>query len=279
MEDALTTQGNRNTERLLLAIPIRVLGLKCQQGEFIEDTRTAVVNDRGGRITLKQAVVPNDTLRIINLNNYRKSDFRVVSTAGQTDDGVPQWGVECLTPAENIWGIDFAPPLQGKSGALLQCSECHKEGFSALAEAELDLLTRNNFIERSCAQCARATRWQYSSIHHPSREHEFGAGVTSPHRPAAVAEAANRRADDRRGAKFPVQIRSAAGEDELSSTENMSPGGLAVSLAMDLRVGDMVEVIHSNPAASELTTRKATVRRRSAYPLGGRRLYGLQFVS
>jgi hypothetical protein len=272
----LTPQGNRNTERLLLAIPIRVLGLKCQQGEFIEDSRTAVVNDRGGRIALKQAVSPHDTLRIINLNNYRKSDFRVVAAAGQTDQGVPEWGVECLTPAENIWGIEFAPPLQGKSGALLQCAECHKEGFSALSETDLDALTRHNSIERACAQCARTTRWQYSSIHHPSREHEFGAGVASPQRPAA--EAANRRSDDRRGAKFPVQIRSATGEDELSSTENLSPGGLAVSLAMDLRVGDKVEVIHSSAAASELTTRNATVRRRSAYPLGGRRLYGLQFA-
>jgi hypothetical protein len=102
--------------------------------------------------------------------------------------------------------------------------------------------------------------------------------VASPHRPAAAAEPSNRRTDDRRGAKLPVQIRSATGEDELSSTENLSPGGLAVSLAMDLRVGDKVEVIHSSAAASELTARNATVRRRSAYPLGGRRLYGLQFA-
>jgi hypothetical protein len=275
----MSTSSARNTERLLLAIPVRVLGLKCQQGEFIEDTRTAVVNDRGARIALKRPVFPNDTLRIINLNNYRRSDFRVVAAAGTSDQGVAEWGVECLAPSENIWGIDFAPPLQGKSGALLQCSECHKEGFSPLTEAELISLTNRNFIERSCGQCARTTRWQYSSIHHPSREHEFGVGVASPQRPAAAAEPANRRSDDRRGAKIPVQLRNAAGDDELSSTENLSPGGLAVSLAMDLRVGDTVEVIHSNPAASELTTRTATVRRRSAYPLGGRRLYGLQFAS
>jgi hypothetical protein len=275
----MSTSSTRNTERLLLAIPVRVLGLKCQQGEFIEDTRTAVVNDRGARIALKRPVFPNDTLRIINLSNYRKSDFRVVSASGTSDQGVAEWGVQCLDLAENIWGIDFAPPLQGKSGALLQCSECHKEGFSPLNEAELISLTSHNFIERSCGQCAKTTRWQYSSIHHPSREHEFGAGVASPQRPAAAADPANRRSDDRRGAKFPVQIRNAAGDDELSSTENLSPGGLAVSLAMDLRVGDTVEVIHSNPAASELTTRNATVRRRSAYPLGGRRLYGLQFAS
>jgi hypothetical protein len=228
---------------------------------------------------LKQPVFPNDTLRIINMNNYRKSDFRVVAAAGTSDQGVAEWGVQCLDPAENIWGIEFAPPLQGKSGALLQCSECRKEGFAVLTGPELDSLTDHNFIDRSCSQCARPTRWQYSSIHHPSREHEFGATVASPERPAPAVEPANRRSDDRRGAKFPVQIRNAAGDDELSSTENLSPGGLAVSLAMELRVGESVEVIHSNAAAMSLTTRAATVRRRSAYPLGGRRLYGLQFVS
>jgi len=269
----MTTKSSRNTERLLLAMPIRVLGLRCQKGEFIEDTRTAVVNDRGARIILKQAIVPQDTLRIINLNNYRKSDFGVVSAAGKSDEGVPQWGVECLNAAENIWGIEFAPPLQGRPGALLQCRECHKEGFTALAEAELETLTSRDAIERTCSQCARTTLWQYSSIHHPPREHEFGASVASPDRPAAMAEPANRRSDDRHGAKVSVRLRGPAGEEE-GVTENMSPGGLAISLALDLKVGESVEVV----ATSSQSVRSAVVRRRSSYPLAGRRLYGLQFA-
>jgi hypothetical protein len=274
----MTTTGARNTERLLLAIPIRVLGLKCQTGEFIEDTRTVVVNDCGARIALKQPVFPNNTLRIINLNNYRKSDFRVVAASGTSDQGIAEWGVQSLDPAEDIWGIEFAPPLQGKSGALLQCQECRKEGFTALTEAELETLTRQNSIERSCRQCARPTRWQYSSIHHPSREHEFGTGVASPQRPALAAEPANRRSDDRRGAKHPILVRNSAGQEESSATENTSPGGLAVSLAMDLEVGDTIHVAHALSPTSPKISPSAVVRRRSSYPLGGRRLYGLQFV-
>ena len=274
----MTTTGTRNTERLLLAIPIRVLGLKCQKGEFIEDTRTAIVNDRGARIALKQPVFPHDTLRIINLNNYQKSDFRVVAASGTSDQGVAEWGVQCLDPSENIWGIEFAPPLQGKTGALLQCSECRKEGFAALTDPELVSLTDRNFILRSCSQCARPTRWQYSSIRHPSREHEFGASVASPERPAPVAEPANRRSDDRRGAKHPILVRNSQNQEETSATENVSPGGLAVSLALDLKVGDAIQVTQPDSPASPQLARPAIVRRRSAYPLGGRRLYGLQFV-
>ncbi|MBI4164454.1 MAG: hypothetical protein HY508_01835 [Acidobacteria bacterium] len=274
----MNTAGARNTERLLLAIPVRVLGLRCQKGEFIEDTRTVVVNDRGARIALKQPVFPDDTLRIINLNNYLKSDFRVVAAAGTSDQGIAEWGVQSLDPAENIWDIEFAPPLQGKSGALLQCRECRKEGFTALTEAELETLTRQNSIERSCRRCARPTQWVYSSIHHPSREHEFGTGIASPQRPAPASEPANRRSDDRRGAKHPILVRSSSGEEESSATENTSPGGLAVSLAMDLKVGDTVQVTHTTSAASRKIPRPAAVRRRSSYPLGGRRLYGLHFV-
>ena len=275
----MTATGTRNTERLLLAIPIRVLGLKCQQGEFIEDTRTVVVNDRGARIALKQPLAANDILRIINLNNYRKADFRVVSAAGTSDQGTQQWGIQCLDASENVWGIEFAPPLHGKPGALLQCQACRKEGFAALAEGELEKLTDRGFIERVCSQCLKVTRWEYSSIHHPSREHEFGTGVVSPQKPVPLVEPANRRSDLRRGAKVAVQVRTAAGQEELSVTENVSPGGLAVSLALDLKVGESILVIHPYSSASPKTAVPATVRRRAAYPLGGRRLYGLQLAS
>lgn len=275
----MTATGKRNTERLLLAIPIRVLGLKCQKGEFIEDTRTSIVNDRGARVALKHPVFVNDVLRIINLNNYQKTDYRIVSAAGTTDQGVPEWGVQSLDPAQNIWGIEFSPPLQGKSGALLQCQECHKEGFTPLTERELETLTAHGSIERQCSHCAKPTRWQYSSIHHPSREHEFGSGVDSPPRPETAAEPANRRTDDRRGAKLPILVRNAEGQEESSATENVSPGGLAVSLAMELKVGDQLQVVHPYSPGNAKNGRAAVVRRRATYPLGGRRLYGLQVVS
>ncbi len=275
----MTATGTRHTERLLLAIPIRVLGLKCQKGEFIEDTRTSIVNDRGARIALKHPVFVHDVLRIINLNNYQKTDYRVASLAGTTDQGVPEWGVQSLDPAQNIWGIEFSPPLQGKSGALLQCQDCRKEGFTALAEGELETLNAQGSIERPCSHCAKATSWQYSSIHHPSREHQFGSVVDSPPRPETAFEPANRRTDDRRGAKLPILVRNAGGQEETSATENVSPGGLAVSLAMELKVGDQLQVVHPSFPGNAASGRTAVVRRRATYPLGGRRLYGLQVTS
>jgi len=275
----MTSADTRHTERILLAIPIRVIALKCQGGEFLEDTRTCVVNRSGARIQLRHPVKTNDTLRIINLHNYRKADFRVVGWAGTSDQGVEEWGVQCLDPDDNIWGIEFAPPLRGRAGALVQCLECRQEGFAVLTESELESLTASGSIERPCSRCNKPTNWNYSSIYHPPREHEFGAGVASPARPVPTGEGAMRRSDDRRGAKLPILIRGPQGQEEVSKTENVSGGGLAVSLAMDLNAGDRLRVVYPYSPESPVPAREAVVRRRATHPFGGRRLFGLQFVS
>jgi hypothetical protein len=274
----MTSADTRRTERILLAIPVRVLGLQSQSGEFMEDTRTVMVNNRGARIPLQHAVAIGDTLRIINLHNYGKADFRVVGPAGTSDLGTAQWGVECLDPERNIWGIEFAPPLKGQGGALIQCQDCRSEGFAVLAPGELDILSTSGSLERPCRHCNKTTDWSYSSIYHPPREHEFGPGVTSPVRPEASVGPANRRSDDRRGVKQPILVRGPQGQEETSTSENVSAGGFAVSLAMDLNVGDRLQVVYPYSAESPGAERRAIVRRRASYPFGGRRLFGLQFA-
>jgi hypothetical protein len=240
----------------------------------MEDTRTAVVNRRGARIALQHAVAVGDTLRIINLHNYGKADFRVVAPAGTTDQGVAEWGVECLDPEQSIWGIEFGPPLKGRGGALIQCEDCHREGFTPLTPGELEILSTSGSLERSCSHCNRTTHWSYSSIYHPPREHQFGPGVTSPARP----EPANRRSDDRRGIKQLILIRGPQGQEEISKSENVSTGGFAVSLSMDVNVGDRLQVVYPYSPESPAAERQAIVRRRATHPFGGRRLFGLQFA-
>lgn len=275
----MTSADTRSTERVLLAIPIRVLGVKCQSGEFMEDTRTCAVNGAGARIALQHSVAVDDTLRIINLQNYGKADFRVVAPAGKSDQGAMEWGVQFLDQGENIWGIEFAPPLKGKTGALIQCQDCRKEGFVVLSAEELGSLTNSGLLKRECRWCGKATSWAYSDIGHPPREHQFGAGLKSPARPEQRTDPANQRAKDRRGVKLPILVRGPQGQEEVSKTENISLGGLAVSLAIELHVGDILRVVHPYSPMVKTPERQAVVRRRAAYPFGGRRLYGLQFVT
>ena len=123
----------RRTERLLLTIPIRVIGLDMGGEDFTEDTHTIVVNHAGARIALQHRVAADDSIRIINLENYNEADFRIVGPTRLAGSEVAEWGVECSEPGRNIWGIELPPPLtqQGSdAGALLECRACHAQGRS-----------------------------------------------------------------------------------------------------------------------------------------------------
>jgi len=273
----MTPKETRSTERILLGIPIRVLGLKCSAGEFIEDTRTVVVNRAGARICLKHRVTPGDTLRIINLHNYDKADFRVVVPASSTDQPVMEWGVECLDRSRNIWGIEFGHPLVDRSGALIQCQTCHVEVFTALSKAALEELGSAGSLQRPCGTCARLTTWSYAiATRQPPQQPEQGEPDAGP---VPAPEPANKRTSDRHSVKLPILVRGRRGQEEISTTENVSPGGVAVSLAMDVNVGDELRVIYPYSAEDQKTEQKAEVRRRATYAFAGRRLYGLRILS
>ena len=78
MAPATMMQEKRNTERILLTIPIRVSAFGGSDGGFSEETYTVEINRDGARIALKHRVEPGDTLRIANMENLREADFRVV---------------------------------------------------------------------------------------------------------------------------------------------------------------------------------------------------------
>jgi hypothetical protein len=271
----MNAEDTRNTERILLAIPVRVLGIKSKSGEFLEDARTSVVNSSGARLPLQNSVAVNDTLRIINLHNYRKADFRVVAAAGTSDTGLPEWGVQCLDPGEDIWGIVFPPPLRGQSGGLIQCQICRQEDFAVLAPDELGTLTERGALPRQCPQCNKLTIWSYSDLSRQSAEASPGApGDPSP-RPARKT---GERAAERRGVKSPILVRGPQGQEETSKTENVSSSGLSVCLAMELKVGEILQVVFPTARGASAPTLKAEVRRRSTHALAGRRLYGLRLL-
>src|ERR1041385_226173 len=105
----------RQTERILLTIPIRVTAYVGPEGGFTEETYTVEVNRDGARIALKHRVEPGDTLRIANLENLREADFRVVGRKRLEENGVSDWGVLCLDTDRNLWDINFSPPLKASA--------------------------------------------------------------------------------------------------------------------------------------------------------------------
>jgi len=267
----------------MLAIPVRVLAFGGSGGDFGEDTFTVQINQAGARIALKHRVAPGDDLRIINLENLAEADFRVVGPTRLDRGQVAEWGVECLEPGRNIWGIAFPAPIaaeNSRAGALLVCQGCRREALSVLSLMELEMLEATGSLYRLCDQCGELSSWVYADV------------IRHPQTPTPAAEAApalelqpgpdragiERRAHKRLPIKLPVLVRNHKGEQEISKTENVSKGGFAVCLGLMLAVGEIVRVVCPYTEGAQNLEQKAEVRRRAVFTPGERWLYGMRYV-
>jgi len=265
----------------MLKIPVRVLCFGGSAGEFGEDTHTIFVNWDGALITLKHSVAPEEIVRIINLENLREADFRIVGSARFEHGEVTQWGVECLDKDRTLWDIDFPPPLSPggeKAGALLECEGCRKQGLRVLTLTEVGVLDSVGSLEQLCEHCGELTSWVYADVERRPK----GVPRTEEAAPAPPPEKwdgkKERRLHRRVALKLPVVIQDGNGQKEIGKTEDVSKGGIAVTLAMKLAVGARVTAVCPYTEGGQQIGQKAEVRRH--VPLGGgqRWLYGLRYI-
>jgi hypothetical protein len=274
----MTEPEQKKTDRLQLQIPVRVMGFETTTGEFSEDTHTVTVSRTGARIALRRLVAVSDTLRIVNLENYSEADFRVVAPTGWAGSEINEWGVEYLEPGRNIWGIEFAATVPGESGALVECRDCHRRAFWALTPMEAEVLDTAGVVRRHCNQCGKYTFWMHADVTRRPEEFPPLEAIPSPPQPAKTEKGTEKRKSKRLGMRLPILVRGPFGQEEISKTEDVSKSGLAVSLAMDLALGDVVRVVYPYSPGSQNIEQKAEVRRRATYAFGGRRLYGLRLI-
>jgi len=87
-----------------------------------------------------------------------------------------------------------------------------------------------------------------------------------------------RRLHKRLTLKLPVMIRTMKGEIELARTENISKGGLAVTLSLVLGLGEYAFLVCPYSGCGNEIEQKAEVRRRVSLYGGQRWLYGFHYV-
>jgi hypothetical protein len=274
----MNQEKQRQSERL--SIPIRVIGVSPETGEFTEDSHTVVVDQAGARIVLKQRVAAGEAVRIINLENYNEADFRVVGPTRLPDAQGGEWGVECTEPGRNIWGIELSPSrhVVSADGVLLECRACHQQGMTAATLMEVEVLESTGQITRECVQCAKTTYWTYADATRRPREIPPSEPAAPQSTRVVVKTGSERRVHKRLAMKLPVLVRNQRNEQEITKTENVSKGGVAVSLAMDLAVGDSLTVICPYSPGGQNIEQKAEVRWRSPFPFSGMRTYGLRYT-
>jgi len=269
----------RRSERIRLNVPIRVIGFDDGRGRFIEDTHTIVISETGSLIAMQHKVFPADVVRIINLENLEEADFRVVGPSIVTESEVFEWGIESADKTRNIWGIKFPPPLpEDQAGALLECRACHRQEFWPATLLEVEILERTGMIALDCETCRKPTYWIYAEMDRRPSAFALADAVAPPPRVVPIREQAERRKNKRVLLKLPLRVVNRSGQTEILRTENMSKTGLAVSLQMEMEVGEIVNVMCPYVEGGTNIEQRCEVRWKDPYPAGKRRYYGLRFI-
>jgi hypothetical protein len=276
----------RDSERILLKYPIRVSAFGSDA--FSEEASTVEINRVGARIALQHRVAPNDTIRIVNLENLREADFRVVAPIRVDAEGPAEWSVECLEPDRNLWDIKFSPPLESQAhpaGALLVCGDCGAESFCNLQDWEIEILDAGS-LQRLCQMCGAPTAWQYADVnrrmahlHEPEAPPLPVAPNEAPRVELSPSAWVGKREHKRLALKLPVLIRDQKGRQEVSKSENISKGGLEVSLNFILEVGDIVTVYCPYSEGGHNLGQKAEIRNRRTFFAGESWVYGMRYIT
>jgi hypothetical protein len=104
------------TQRVSIAIPVRVSGNPTGNAPLDEVTETLLVNSRGALITLSVPVAKGQKLSLVNMRTHVEIACTVVNTrADIKTKGKTEVGVAFDQPMPRYWGL-FFPPDDWNSG-------------------------------------------------------------------------------------------------------------------------------------------------------------------
>ncbi len=262
-------------------IPIRVFGFDPGRIEFSEDTHTTAVGPRSVRLVLKNWVVMGEVLRVVNLENYSEADFRIVGPAEFKAQGESEWVMTCLDKGRNIWGSHavFGPAADDGPGPVLECLACHSREEFAVDPAENEVLESTGMIAARCIGCGRETYWTYADPSKRPPAFPVFDDVAPPARVYKTKGFENTRKHKRLPLRLPVLVRNANGKEEISVTENISMGGFATVLAMELETDQIVTILCPYSPTGQRIEQKAECRWGASVTCGGtKRFYGFRYL-
>lgn len=163
IREALAGNRERRTPRIALDLPIRVFATDFKGRDFVEDSSTVAVNMHGAKIRLDHELIPDQEIRILSGKTGREAIFRVVAKAGNAVNRTTFWGVECMNPEHNIWGLAFpvlGPRDQNGVRAMVQCPECRVRELLFLDEPLLQRVASAGGLLRGCLSCGKTALWK-----------------------------------------------------------------------------------------------------------------------
>jgi len=100
--------NQRRSQRIVLAVPLEVSGVRFNGQRFVERTKTQIVSAHGGLILLRETVTAEQKLTISNLQTYEEIRCSVVDVS-HTQDGMNEVGVQFVGGSARFWRVSFPP--------------------------------------------------------------------------------------------------------------------------------------------------------------------------
>jgi hypothetical protein len=270
-------KARRRSKRPLIRIPIEVRGTDVNGRSFSETTHTVTVNRNGARISLKNSLMAGARITITNLQRGESCAFRVVERTSTTYGNQAEWGVECLEPSRNFWGVYFpevAPGAPHGEGidVMLECAACHARELAQISLDQYRELSNESRLMRDCPNCHKRTNWEFGFVEVLLEEARAKA-------PSEVAEALRQGNDRRKTRRFiamlPLKLRNLSGKSETARTENLSKVGLCFMSPMQMETGDTLYLM-VGPTEGEKKEIPARVAWRRPVAGSDRSIYGVR---
>jgi hypothetical protein len=275
-------QERRRNERILLKIPVQIVGTYARGEAFTDRTSTIAVSREGAFIGFKKPLRTGDQLTITHVGTRQSCPFRVSDSHERLSNGMYAWFVENLEPELNFWQIHFPEkppeptPEDGKTvPVLLECGVCHSAEMAELKWSEYVGVVARRSLTKDCPKCGAPTEWRFRVL----EEEEQPVPPPAPEsRPPIEAPSAGeeRRREDRILAKLLLRIRLQDGRAESTMTENVSKTGACCISSLDMIPGDAIFVEYEFSQADGQEEIPAHITWRCEVGEGARTLYGIK---
>ena len=233
----------RRSDRIQVAIPVRVRGMSVENKFFDEETETRWLSKFGLMTRLRNLVDLETEVHVTNLRNAVAGTFRTVWVNTRAHEGFHEIGLEVSDVEGDVWGIHFPPgeasPDETLAPVWLECKRCHTHLLSPLPEAEFEYLREGFLIAKHCDRCKATTPWEFT----------VEAEIIADDRAAAKAkgkEEKELRSKGRVSIKMKIKvIRRAFGMriEDICETDNVSRQGVCFHSTYAYEVGEKLEVI------------------------------------
>ena len=102
-----TGANRRRSQRLFLQVPIVIEGQATGKPNFVEKSRTVVVNAHGALVEMSVPLEQGSTVNVKNIRTNEAQESKVILvTAGDPENSMWRWN---LRPPTSFWRVSFPP--------------------------------------------------------------------------------------------------------------------------------------------------------------------------